>query len=169
MPAPPITTDPARRLTFSPVSLDDFDELVALRIAAMRESLERVGRFDPTRARERLRKTFVPAHTFIFSLDEQRIGFYAFRPEPGTFYLDHLYVHPVAQRQGIGSFVMSRLITQASANQMPIRVGALRNSASNRFYQRHGFAPEREDEWDIYYVRPFPLEGETGRPAPNPS
>ena len=41
----------------------DFDELASLRIAAMRESLERVGRFDPERARERLRATFDPMHT----------------------------------------------------------------------------------------------------------
>jgi hypothetical protein len=30
---------------------EDFEALVALRIEAMRESLERVGRFDPVRAR----------------------------------------------------------------------------------------------------------------------
>jgi hypothetical protein len=40
-------------IVFFPVLAADFDSLVALRIAAMRESLERVGRFDPERARER--------------------------------------------------------------------------------------------------------------------
>ena len=32
----------------------DAEALVALRIVAMRESLERLGRFDPVRSRERL-------------------------------------------------------------------------------------------------------------------
>jgi cytosine/adenosine deaminase-related metal-dependent hydrolase len=41
---------PVGNITFSAVSNGDFDELVALRIAAMRESFERVGRFDPERA-----------------------------------------------------------------------------------------------------------------------
>jgi len=37
---------------------------------------------------------------------------------------------------------------------MAVQVGALKESASNRFYQRHGFVLESEGEWDNYYVRP---------------
>ncbi|HEY1049927.1 MAG TPA: hypothetical protein VGE39_09240 [Prosthecobacter sp.] len=40
-------------ITYSSVTIDDFEELAALRIAAMRPSLEHLGRFDPARARER--------------------------------------------------------------------------------------------------------------------
>jgi len=47
----------------APVAEGDFEELAGLRIAAMRESLERMGRFDPERARERLRSSFVPERT----------------------------------------------------------------------------------------------------------
>src|SRR4051812_15453151 len=36
---------------------------------------------------------------------------------------------------------------------VPIHVGALKESASNRFYERHGFLKTNESEWDIYYVR----------------
>ena len=42
-------------LRYPAVSEADFEDLLALRIAAMRESLERLGRFDPERARSRLR------------------------------------------------------------------------------------------------------------------
>jgi hypothetical protein len=48
---------------------------------------------------------------------------------------------------------MQHLIAQAEEKQMPIHVGALRGSAANRFYQRHGFVKVREDAWDIYFVR----------------
>ncbi len=140
-------------LTFSSVESNDFDSLVALRIAAMRESLEQVGRFDPERARERLQNSFYPEHTQFIVLAGERIGFYTFRPLTDGFHLDHLYIHPQSQSRGVGSFVMQHLIAQAEEKQMPIHVGALRESASNRFYQRHGFVKVREDEWDIYYVR----------------
>lgn len=53
-----MSTD-ATNVTFETVLESDFEELVDFRMAAMRESLERVGRFDPTRARERLRSTFL--------------------------------------------------------------------------------------------------------------
>ncbi len=140
-------------IAFSFVTTTDFDSLVTLRIAAMRESLERVGRFDPERARERLKNSFYPEHTQFIVLDGERIGFYTFRPLADGFHLDHLYIHPAHQARGVGSFVMQHLIAQAEEKQMPIHVGALRESASNRFYQRHGFVPVREDAWDIYYVR----------------
>lgn len=143
----------SERVTFAAVTSADFDELVALRIASMRDSLERVGRFDPERARERLRTSFYPEHTEFVVLDGQRIGFYTFRPAADGFHLDHLYIHPICQSCGVGSHVIRHLLCESDARQMPVRLGALRESPSNRFYQRHGFVPSAEDEWDIYYMR----------------
>lgn len=150
----PLTT-PASPLsvTFAAVTADDFEELAALRIAAMQESLERVGRFDPMRARERLRQSFYPEHTQAVVFDGQRIGFYTFRPADDGFHLDHFYIHPDYQSRGLGSQVMHRLLAAADAGAQPVHLGALRESASHRFYQRHGFEQTREDEWDIYYTR----------------
>lgn len=148
------------RITFAAVSASDFEELAALRIAAMRDSLEAVGRFNPERARERLRHSFYPEHTAFIVVDGQRIGFYIFRPANEGFQLDHLYVHPSCQSQGIGSEVMRHLLSLADASQMPVSLGALRDSSSNRFYQRHGFVQTCEDEWDIYYVRTPRARGE---------
>lgn len=140
-------------IAYAEVTDADFDELVALRIAAMRESLERVGRFDPERARQRLRNSFYPAYSKVIIVDGQRIGFYTFRPADDSFHLDHLYVHPDHQARGIGSQVLGLLLAQSDACQKPVHLGALRDSASNRFYQRHGFVKTSEDEWDIYYTR----------------
>ena len=141
------------RITFCSVTEADFEELVALRFAAMRESLERVGRVDPERARQRLRNSFHPEHTQVIVFNGQRVGFYTFRPDDEGFHLDHLYVHPDHQSQGIGSEVLRHLLSLADARQLPVHLGALRNSLSNRFYQRHGFVKTGEDEWDIYYAR----------------
>jgi ribosomal protein S18 acetylase RimI-like enzyme len=144
----------SERVTFGDVTPEDFDELAVLRIAAMRDSLERVGRFDAERARERLRNSFYPEHTKFVILDGQRIGFYTFRPGDDGFHLDHLYIHPNCQSCGVGSHVIRQLLSQADARGMRVRLGALRESPSNRFYQRHGFVQTTEDEWDIYYIRP---------------
>lgn len=146
--------DLTSRLAFAPVTESDFDELVALRIAAMRESLERIGRFDPVRARERLRSSFYPADTQFIMLDGARVGFSTFRFLPAHAQLDHLYVHPAHQSLGVGSHALRHLLAQADARALPVQVGALRDSASNRFYQRHGFVQTSEDAWDIYYIRP---------------
>lgn len=141
------------RITFPPATAADFDELVELRIAAMRESLERIGRFSAERARERLRNSFYPEATHFIQLDETKIGFYTFRALGDRFQLDHLYVHPDHQQHGIGSHVIETLIFESEARRLPIQLGALKDSASNRFYLRHGFVPTHADEWDVYYVR----------------
>ncbi|MGK8834250.1 VOC family protein [Achromobacter xylosoxidans] len=146
----------AGALRDAPVGEADFDALLAIRIEAMRDSLERLGRFDPERARARLRATFRPEHTWFIERDGARIGFYALRPDGDGLRLDHLYVVPAAQGLGVGGQVLGRLLRDADLRGLPVRVGALRGSDSNRFYRRHGFEPVAESEWDIDYLRPAP-------------
>lgn len=146
----PLSGEFSDRVTFSPATAADFDELVGLRIAAMRESLERVGRFDP----EQMRASFLPECTEFILLERRWVGLCTLRPvAAGSFHLDHLHVHPDCQSRGVGSFALRRLLAVADARQVPVRLGALRESASNRFYQRHGFVKTGEDECDVYYVR----------------
>ena len=140
---------------FLPVSAHDAEALVAIRIAAMRESLENIGRFDPLRARKRFLASFLPEHVHKIVVRGEWVGFVALRAADGELLLDHLYLIPTAQKQGVGSEVMAWVNTQSRSHQLPVRVGALRNSASNRFYLRHGFAQINEAEWDNYYLRPL--------------
>ncbi|AXA72031.1 GNAT family N-acetyltransferase [Achromobacter insolitus] len=142
------------QLRYSPVSEADFEDLLALRIEAMRESLERLGRFDPQRARSRLRSTFWPEHTWSIERDDQRIGFYALRPDGDGLRLDHLYIRPAAQGLGLGGQVLGRILQEADSRGLPVSLSALRDSDSNRFYRRHGFVQTGESEWDIDYLRP---------------
>ena len=138
---------------FTPATVEDAEALVALRIAAMRESLERIGRFDPVRARERFLAGFAPEHTQHIVWNGARIGFYVVKPADGGLLLDHLYIRPGHQGQGAGAAVLAHVFAQADALGLPLRVGALRGSDSNRFYLRHGFASAGQGEFDNYYTR----------------
>ena len=143
-----------QKIKLTSVEEADFEELVALRIEAMRESLERIGRYDPIRARERFRYGFSPEYTRQILVEEQRIGFVVLKPVEGALLLDHLYICPGFQGRGIGSIVLAQLFREADALSLPIRVGALRESEANRFYVKHGFQKMDEEEFDIYYIRP---------------
>ncbi len=141
-------------ITLVPVTPDDADGLASLRVEAMRDSLERIGRFDPVRARERFLNGFVPAQTSGIHLDGALVGFLMLRREAPTWHLEHLYLHPAVQGRGIGSVVLQRLCAQADEAGAGIRLGALKQSDANRFYQRHGFEFSHEGEFDVYYLRP---------------
>jgi predicted acetyltransferase/GNAT superfamily N-acetyltransferase len=138
----------------SPAQAGDGAALVALRIEAMRESLQRADRFDAARARERFLSGFSPDHTRHIEFDGEKVGFVVVKPHGQGLLLDHLYIHPKHQRQGIGAAVLAQVFAEADAAGAALRVGALRGSDSNRFYARHGFALVEEAEFDNYYVRP---------------
>ena len=143
----------------------DAETLVAIRIAAMRESLERVDRFDPQRARERFLTSFDPALCRFIKVNGVRSGFILIRPQADHWLLDHFYILPEHQGKGIGATVLRDVFTSADAQGMPVRLGALRGSDSNRFYRLHGFVQTSEDEWDIYYARQ-PAERKASGKAP---
>lgn len=145
---------PPTGLALRPADDGDFEALLSLRMAAMRESLERVGRFDPQRARERLSRGFLPAYTRHILMDGELVGFVVVVPREKDFLLDHLYIHPSGQGLGIGSWVMDRVLKEADRHHKAVSVTALKHSAANRFYLRHGFVLQAEGEWDLYYVRP---------------
>jgi GNAT superfamily N-acetyltransferase len=144
----------APRVTFEPALAGDAEALVELRIAAMRESLERVGRFDPKRARDRFLAGFDPALTRHVLVDGERVGVVVVQPQEDALLLDHLYIAPRAQGRGVGAAVMADILADADARRLPVRVSALRESAANRFYERHGFECVETTPWDVLYRRP---------------
>ena len=144
---------PKSRVALVPVEPGDAEALVALRIAAMQESLERIGRFDPIRARERFLSGYSPEHTRHIEAEGQRVGFVVVKPQPEFVLLDHLYIQPSSQGKSVGATVLARVIEEANSLRLPVRVGALRDSDSNRFYKRHGFRLVEQSEFDNYYIR----------------
>jgi GNAT superfamily N-acetyltransferase len=140
-------------ITFCAAIANEGQALATLRVEAMRESLERIGRFDPVRARERFLSGFAAEYTRHIVLDGERVGFFVVKPHEQGLLLDHLYVRPDHQGKGIGAAVLTHVFAEADAAGLQVRVGALRGSESNRFYARHGFVQVEQSEFDNYYVR----------------
>ena len=164
----------APAITLREASQADAEALATLRVEAMRESLEHVGRFDPERARDRFLSGFLASHTRHVFDNGTQVGFVVVRPSGTDLLLDHLYIHPARQGRGIGSIVLQLVFEEADRTGKRLRVGALKESRSNNFYQRHGFEAAEQGEWDNYYVR-HPMEaaqasgGREGPRGKNPS
>ncbi|MCE4556097.1 GNAT family N-acetyltransferase [Roseateles cellulosilyticus] len=133
------------------VKHDDFEAMLALRIEALRESLERLGRFDPEVARARLKSQFSPDWMKHLVMDGERVGYFTLVPRDQSLHLQHLYLRPAWQGRGVGGWVIEHIKARARAEGKPITLGALRGSRANAFYLRHGFQVDRELEVDIEY------------------
>lgn len=136
-----------------PAAASDFESLLTLRLRAMRESLERIGRYDEQRARERLAAGFAPEHTQHILAGGQRVGFLVLKRHTQALRLEHLYIDPQAQDQGLGSAVLDMVCERADRELLRVELVALKGSDANRFYLRHGFVAVGEGEWDIDYLR----------------
>ena len=55
------------------------------------------------------------------------------------WFLDKLYLLPAYQNRGIGSYLLQRLIDDANAAQVELRLTVLEVNPARRFYERHGF------------------------------
>ncbi|WP_243645873.1 GNAT family N-acetyltransferase [Reinekea marinisedimentorum] len=62
-----------------------------------------------------------------------------------------IYISPLFQGRELGKIILESLKKKALAKSYIIRLGALKGSKANRFYQRNGFIKTHEDDFDIYY------------------
>ncbi|GGP18350.1 GNAT family N-acetyltransferase [Silvimonas iriomotensis] len=136
------------------VSAADLEDLCEIRVRAMRPSLERIGRFDDTRARQRFRNQFRPGQTQLILVDGECAGFFCLIREEGGFYLQNLYLLPGLSGHGLGSAVLRQILDEADAAGLPVRLEVLIESDATRFYERHGFVQLRQDGVDLFYQRP---------------
>jgi GNAT superfamily N-acetyltransferase len=141
-----------------PASLRDVEAVVELRAVVMRADLERLGRYDPHRVRQRLRDGFDPAHTWVIEVAGAFAGSVALRPAEDCRWFEHFYLAPRLQGCGIGSAVLSELLERCDRIGVPVRLNVLQGSPARRLYERYGFTAEAEDPVDVFMVRePLPV------------
>ncbi len=136
-----------------PAKPADVETIAELRATVMRPDLERLGRFDEHRVRQRLRDSFSPRHTSVIVADGAFAGCVTVRPVDDGRWLEHFYLAPELQGQGLGSAVLRTLLKRIDADGVPVRLNVLRGSAARRLYERRGFTVEVQDPVDVFMVR----------------
>lgn len=135
-----------------PATADDATWMAELRAVVMRPDLTRLGRFNETRVRQRFLDAYQPALTSVIEVDGVAAGLVAIRPETDGLWLEHFYLAPEQQGQGLGSSILEHLL-QGSTDARPFRLNVLQGSPARQLYERHGFTLTSEDEVDVWMVR----------------
>ncbi|MFK4090291.1 GNAT family N-acetyltransferase [Kribbella sp. NPDC020789] len=133
-----------------PATPADVEPLAELRAVVLRPDLERLGRYDDRRVRQRLRDGFDPSHTWIIEADGVFAGSIALRPAGDGPWLEHFYLDPSLQGRGLGSAVLRHVL---DTHDGPVRLNVLQGSPARRLYERHGFVVDSEDAVDIFMTR----------------
>ena len=149
-----------------PARPEDVEPIAELRAVVLRDDLERLGRFDEQRVRQRLRDGFSPERTTIVLVDDEPAGCFTLRPAEDGLWLEHLYLDPRHQGRGIGTAVLRTVLARTDADGMTVRLNVLRGSAARRLYERHGFTPDSEDAVDVFMLRAPGTPGVPGAPGP---
>jgi GNAT superfamily N-acetyltransferase len=132
-------------------SLDtDGPWIAELRAVVLHDDLERLGRFDSARVRRRFLDGFRPELTWVIDMGGRRAGSITVRPEPDAVWIEHFYLEPALQGQGVGGRVLRQIMEKP--DHRPFRLNVLQGSAARRLYERHGFTAESEDPVDVFMV-----------------
>ncbi|MEE1790945.1 GNAT family N-acetyltransferase [Streptomyces sp. BE308] len=140
---------------------EDVEPIAELRALVMRPDLERLGRYDEHRVRQRLRDVYAPEHTSVILVDGALAGCVTLRPVRDAttggaadgWWLENFYLSPTLQGRGIGTGVLRSLLERADRERVTVRLDVLQGSAARALYERHGFVEERQDPIDVFMVR----------------
>jgi GNAT superfamily N-acetyltransferase len=89
----------------------------------------------------------------IIQLSGSDIGLIGVERRSDHWFLDKLYLLPAYQNQRFGGWLLQRLMRDAKAEAMPVRLTVLEVNPARRFYERHGFVlthtipPRHHMEW----------------------
>ncbi len=136
-----------------PAFVVDVEAVAELRAVVLRSDLERLGRYEEHRVRQRLRNGFAPAHTWVIEVDGTFAGCVSLRPAEDAHWLEHFYLAPHLQGSGIGTAVLRELLGRCDRDGTLVRLNVLQGSPARRLYERHGFTLETEDPVDVFMVR----------------
>lgn len=150
---PSVITNTTATWSLRPARPEDIDAIAELRAIVMRPDLERLGRYDEHRVRQRLRDVYAPEHTSLVVVDGEFAGSVTLRPVEDGLWLENFYVSPALQGRGIGTAVLRTLLAQADEEGVTVRLDVLQGSAARALYERHGFTEERQDPVDVFMVR----------------
>jgi GNAT superfamily N-acetyltransferase len=132
----------------------DVEVIAELRAAVMRPDLERLGRYDAHRVRQRFRDSFSARHTAVIMVGGDLAGSVTLRPADDRQWLEHFYLAPHHQGRGLGSAVLATLLARTDAQSLTVGLNVLQGSPARRLYARHGFTVQSEDPVDILMSRP---------------
>jgi GNAT superfamily N-acetyltransferase len=130
----------------------DFEYCRRLYFSEMRWIIEELH-LDRTAQETGLRQQWNSTQVRIVVLDGTDVGWVQTIREQDELFVGQMFVDGRFQRKGIGTEVMKRLISEATAFNLAVRLNVVRINPARRLYERLGFRVTHEDDRKFYMKR----------------
>ncbi len=130
----------------------DFEYCRRLYFGEMRWIIEELH-LDRTSQETSFRQQWKSTQVRLIALDGTDVGWVQTITEDDELFVAQMFVDSRFQRNGIGTEVMRRLISEATAFNLAVRLNVVRINPARRLYERLGFRVTHEDDRKCYMKR----------------
>ena len=130
----------AGAVTLRPANANDVEFALRVERETMRQyAVATFGSWPEAQARERAVKNVLAGQMQIVEVAGTPVGTELVERSASEIRLLQLFILPGHQGQGIGSELVQRLIQEAQASRLPLRLRVLQVNPAQQFYRRLGF------------------------------
>lgn len=135
-----------------PARPSDLEFVVSLHHETLREYIEPIWGWDQKTWDGFVKDWFKPEKVKIVQINSKDVGLLVVEERESEIYFESVSLTPSLQGQGIGSKIVSDVVKQAAAKNLPINLDVLKtNDGARRLYERVGFRVCGET--DAHYFR----------------
>src|SRR5688572_30348858 len=143
-------------VSLRPATLEDVEFACHVSRETMRgHALATFGKWNDDDARLRCSRNIAAGFTQIIELEGVQIGIYVVERASDHVQLLQIFILPDYQRRGIGSRLIERLLAEARAAHLPLRLRVLRVNPAFELYQRMGFKVVQETPERYFMEHPL--------------
>ena len=118
-------------------------------------ALATFGSWNEDEVRQRCAGNIAAGFTQIIERESVQIGIYVVERAPDHVQLLQIFILPDYQRLGIGSHLIERLLAEARATRLPLRLRVLRVNPAFELYRRMGFKVVQETPERYFMEHPL--------------
>jgi ribosomal protein S18 acetylase RimI-like enzyme len=97
------------------------------------------GRWNESRVLQESCEDSISPNAQVIQISDVAVGVFLVERYSTHIQLEQIYLLPEYQQLGIGSALISSLITEASQSQLPIRLRVMAINPAKKFYEKVGF------------------------------
>jgi GNAT superfamily N-acetyltransferase len=127
------------QIGFRQAQEQDADFLYALHVATMKEYVDQIWGWDDAFQEALFRKNADPGEIQIITLHGTDMGMISVEERKDDIFLRVLEIHPLHQRQGLGTSIIRGIIADAARQRKPVTLRVLKVNPAKKLYERLGF------------------------------